>query len=106
VEPFQNKPVLFDDTCYFLPFQNHDEAEVTAKILNSEPCLRFISSLLFEDSKRPITVDLLERLNLHAIAEEAGLADEWAFVRNQQSLHSVEQPGLQVEFIMERAAKR
>src|ERR1035441_1472847 len=87
VEPFQNKPVLFDDTCYFLPFQNQEEASVVADILNSEPCLRFISSLLFVDSKRPITVELLERLNFHALAEEAGLADEWASARNQENFY-------------------
>jgi hypothetical protein len=102
VEPFQNKPVLFDDTCYFLPFQNEEEASVVADILNSEPCLRFISSLLFEDSKRPITVDLLERLNLHVLAEEAGLANEWASVRSQYIFTSNTKVDLQAEFIMER----
>jgi hypothetical protein len=105
VEPFQNKPVLFDDTCYFLSFQNEEEAKVIAEILNSEPCLRFISSLLFEDSKRPITVDLLQRLNLHAIAEEAGLADEWTSVRNERIFYSVERAGLQAEFIMDKPIK-
>lgn len=105
VKPFQNKPVLFNDTCYFLSFQNEEEAGVVADILNSEPCLRFISSLLFEDSKRPITVDLLQRLNLHAIAQEAGLADEWAFVRDQHSFNPVERAGLQAEFIMDRPIK-
>jgi hypothetical protein len=105
VEPFQNKPVLFDDTCYFLSFQNEEEAKVVADILNSEPCLLFISSLLFEDSKRPITVDLLQRLNLNAIAKEAGLADEWTSVRNQRSFYPVERAGFQAEFIMERPIK-
>jgi hypothetical protein len=102
VGPFQNKPVLFDDACYLLPFQNEEEGRVVADILNSEPCLRFISSLLFEDSKRPITVDLLERLNLHALAEEAGLGDEWSSVRNQHVFVSNVRSDLQAEFIMER----
>ena len=51
---------------------------VVTDILNSKPSLGFISSLLFEDSKRPITVELLQRLNLHAIAKVAGLAERWA----------------------------
>jgi len=105
VEPFQNKPVLFDDTCYFLSFQNEDEARVVADILNSEPCLLFISSLLFEDSKRPITVDLLQRLNLHAIAQEAELVDEWTSIRNQGNFYYVERAKPQAEFIMERPSK-
>ena len=102
VEPFQDKPVLFDDTCYFLSFQNEAEARVVADILNSEPCLRFISSLLFEDSKRPITVDLLQRLNLHAIAQEAGFSNEWTSVRNHRSSYPIEQVGWQSEFAMDR----
>ena len=106
IEPFENKPVLFDDTCYFLPFQNEGEAKVVAEILNSKPCLQFISSLLFEDSKRPITVELLERLNFHAIAEAAGLIDEWKSVRNQQSLYAEKQFDTQAEFIMERPVRR
>ncbi|HET7624750.1 MAG TPA: N-6 DNA methylase [Verrucomicrobiae bacterium] len=105
IEPFENKPVLFDDTCYFLPFQNEDEAKIVAEILNSRPCLQFISSLLFEDSKRPITVELLERLNLHAIAEAAGLADEWKSVRSQNSFYLENKIDTQAEFIMERAVK-
>lgn len=105
VEPFQNKPVLFDDTCYFLPFQNRNEAAVVAEILNSSPCLKFISSLLFEDSKRPITVELLQRLNLHAIAKESGLADEWAAIRNHMEAISERSSNLQAEFVMDRSMK-
>ncbi len=105
VKPFQNKPVLFDDTCYFLPFEIEDEAKVVTEILNSEPCLQFIASLLFEDSKRPITVDLLERLNIHAIAEEAGLLDQWTLVRNQKHFNPEGQTRFQAEFIMEQAIK-
>jgi hypothetical protein len=105
VAPFNDKPVFFDDACYFLPFHNLEETEVVAEILNSRPCLRFISSLLFEDSKRPITVDLLQRLNLYAIAEEAGLADRWASARDRHSFHSCESASLQAEFLMERPAQ-
>jgi hypothetical protein len=104
VAPCNDKPVFFDDACYFLPFHDSEEAEVVAEILNSRPCLRFISSLLFEDSKRPITVDLLQRLNLYAIAEEAGLADRWASARDRQSFHPCESASLQAEFLMDRPA--
>jgi hypothetical protein len=104
IAPFEDKPVFFDDACYFLPFQNPEEAKVVASILNSEPCLCFISSLLFDDSKRPITVELLQRLNLRAIAKEAGLSDEWESARNQQLVYSGAREGLQAEFIMEQPA--
>jgi hypothetical protein len=101
VGPFQDKPVFFDDACYFLPFQDPQLAQVVTDILNSKPSLGFISSLLFEDSKRPITVELLQRLNLHAIAEAAELAERWASARSQQIFYSSRPVGLQAEFLME-----
>jgi hypothetical protein len=99
--PHRDKPVFFDDTCYFLSFQDREEARVVTDILNSVPCLRFLSCLLFEGAKRPITVELLQRLNLHAIADEAGLAKEWALIRNQQYFYP-EPSESQAEFVMER----
>jgi hypothetical protein len=66
----------------------------------------FISALLFQDSKRPITVELLQRLNLHAIAESAGLSDRWVSVRNQRSYYGNGQSSLQAEFIMEQPLRK
>ncbi len=98
------KPVLFDDTCYFLPFENEGEARVVAEVLNSDECQEFLSSLSFTDSKRPVTVELLQRLNIRALAEDAGLADEWSASRNRGE-HYPEEPGsTQAEFVMERPA--
>ena len=103
VSPFRGKPTQLDDTCYFLPFDCLEEASVVADILNSAPCLRFISSLLFEDSKRPITVDLLQRLNIRAIAEEAGLVDRWTSVRERNPAGRIAVAELQAEFLMDRS---
>ena len=86
-----DKPVLFDDTCYFIPFDDETEARVVAEILNSQECQEFLESLSFTDSKRPITVELLERLNIRALAEDCGLADEWVAARNR-GVHYSEQP--------------
>ena len=69
--------MLLDDTCYFLSFDNRAEARVVANILNSAPCPQTVWALVFEDTKRPITVEILQRLNLKAIAGAAGLAEEW-----------------------------
>jgi hypothetical protein len=105
IGPVDEKPVLFDDTCYFLPFEDEREARVVAEILNSEECKEFLASLTFTDSKRPITVELLQRLNIRALAEDAGLADEWAASRNR-GVHYSEQPvSMQAELVMERPAK-
>jgi len=98
------KPVLFDDTCYFLPFENENEARVVAEILNSKICRQFLASLTFTDSKRPFTVELLQRLNIRAIAGEAGYADDWAASRNRDAHYPEQSLSLQPEFVMERPA--
>jgi len=77
VGPAEGKPVCFDDTCYFIPFEHEADARLVCDVLNSPQCRRFMASLVFTDSKRPVTVDLLQRLNIEAIAEEAGYGDKW-----------------------------
>ena len=37
VGPWLNRPVVFDDTCYYLSFSHEAEARVVAEILNSNP---------------------------------------------------------------------
>src|SRR5438094_680527 len=67
IGPHNDKPVFFDDASYYLSFEREDDARLIADVLNSAPGQLFISSLVFPDSKRPITVELLQRLNLAAI---------------------------------------
>lgn len=104
IGPVDDKPVLFDDTCYFLPFEDEREAEVVTEILNSDECREFLEALTFTDSKRPITVELLERLNIRALAEDAGLVGEWTASRNR-GLYAEQSVSMQAEFVMERPAK-
>lgn len=101
VGPSGGKPVIFDDACYFLPFENENEARVVAKILNSQVCREFLDSLIFTDSKRPITVELLQRLNIRAIAEEAGLEANWNSSREPAVRYSGSVVFAQAEFVME-----
>lgn len=104
VGPVDGKPVFFDDTCYFLPFDDEQEARIVAEILNSPACSEFLACLTFTDSKRPITVELLQRLNIRSLAEVAGLVGEWSAARNR-GVHYSEQPiSSQAEFVMERPA--
>jgi len=62
--PFEGKPVMLDDTCNFLSFDSFEEAEYVANLLNSETAQKFFSSRIFWDAKRPITVDLLNSLDI------------------------------------------
>lgn len=64
VRSVNNKPVMLDDTCYMLGFDNYDEALFTQRLLNSAPVQAFIRSLLFDDAKRVINKDLLMRVDL------------------------------------------
>ncbi|MCC9606091.1 hypothetical protein LOC68_19625 [Blastopirellula sp. JC732] len=73
-----DKPIVVDDTVYFLPCQSEREAQLLAKLLHSEPAQQFYASQIFWDAKRPITVDLLKRLDLQALAKELGAEDKLA----------------------------
>ena len=64
------KPVVLDDTCYFMPCRTQEEAVSIAEMLNSEIAQEFFSAFIFWDSKRPITAELLQRLDLLALAQE------------------------------------
>lgn len=61
------RPVVLDDTCYFLPFENSTHAALVTAILRSPECQAFIQSLVFWDAKRPITKKLLSHIDLFAL---------------------------------------
>lgn len=67
VGPHEGKPVLFDDTCYLAPCSSAEQACILAALLNDPGCLSFLNSLIFLDSKRPITKKVLQRLDLAAL---------------------------------------
>lgn len=63
------KPTIFDDTVYFLSFDEQQTAYRTFELLTSLPAIRFYSSLIFWDDKRPIKSSILNRLNLTVLAK-------------------------------------
>jgi hypothetical protein len=69
VGSYSNKPVMLDDTCYFISCYSEDEAYFIEKLLNSEICQNFLKSIIFFDAKRPITVEILKRIDLNKLAE-------------------------------------
>ena len=64
------KPVVLDDTCYFISCDSELEARFICELLNSDLCQRFLHSLVFTDAKRPITIDVLNRIDLKHLAEK------------------------------------
>ncbi|MBI4669043.1 MAG: hypothetical protein HY747_07630 [Elusimicrobia bacterium] len=76
VGEYCGKPIVLDDTCYFIPCASEKEARFICSLLNSDVCQRFLRSLVFFDSKRPVTIDILNRIDLSRLAEHANRADE------------------------------
>lgn len=60
----QAKPVVFDDTVYFISFETQTDALSTLEFLNSQPVIELLSSMIFWDEKRPIKTGVLNRLKL------------------------------------------
>lgn len=77
VKPIDDKPVMLDDTINFLSFDTEEEANFILSLLNSKPSLEFLESMIFWDGKRPITIDILRRLSLKAVAKEIGFLEKY-----------------------------
>jgi hypothetical protein len=76
VPPCDGRPVMVDDTCYSIPCKSRKEAEFLIELLETAPAQEFLQSLIFIDSKRPITIDVLRRLSLVELARKLGRLEE------------------------------
>ena len=66
--PLAGKPVMLDDTCYFLGFDNIEFAAYTTILLNSSLTKHFLEAITFPDAKRTFTKDVLMRIDLYTLA--------------------------------------
>ena len=76
VGPSEGRPVMVDDTCYSIPCATKEEASLLYELLSSDEATAFLNSLIFSDSKRPITVDVLRRLSIVELARVLRRLDE------------------------------
>ncbi|MEW6138358.1 MAG: SAM-dependent DNA methyltransferase [Thermodesulfobacteriota bacterium] len=74
IGPWEQTSVVLDDTCYFVPCQESEQAQLLFTLLSSKRARRFFQSLIFWDAKRPVTAAVLRRLDLKILARESGLA--------------------------------
>ena len=72
IGPIDGQPILLDDTCYFFPCDSEEECLCLYELVSSPLALEFWSSLVFWDSKRPITAKLLNLLDLASLAKKMG----------------------------------
>ena len=64
---FENKPIMVDDTCYFLSFNSIYDAAVVWLLLKSKQVKGFLNAIIFSEAKRPFTKEILQRLDLNKI---------------------------------------
>ncbi len=76
VPPVEGKPTMLDDTCYFIPCGSEEEAEFWQNELNSEDCVKFLSSLVFFDAKRPVSIEILRRIDFPTLAKMHGVLSQ------------------------------
>jgi len=69
IVPIENRPVMLDDTSYYLFFDKFQDAFFNWVLLSLESTKEFLSSIIFLDSKRPYTKDSLMRLDLGKLAK-------------------------------------
>lgn len=86
IGPVDDRPVQFDDTCYFIACSSAQQAALLACLLNHPFCIEFIHSIAFWDAKRPITKKLLQRIDLIALSQHL---DRQSLL--QQATHVIKQ---------------
>jgi hypothetical protein len=77
VGPVEGRPAVFDDTCYHLSCTSEDAARLLGELLRSEPASGLLRAFLFWDAKRPITTDVLQRLDLRRVATLLGRGERF-----------------------------
>lgn len=73
VTQFGNKPIMVDDTCYQLDFDDLKEAQLILDAINSNEIQSLLQSLVFKDAKRVVTKSLLMRLDLSQLCRDKDL---------------------------------
>lgn len=64
----RGRPTMLDDTCYFIGFDDERAARVALGRLRSEPAQAVLRALVFRDAKRPVTKEVLDRIDLRKLA--------------------------------------
>lgn len=90
VLPQNNKPIMLDDTCYFIGFDKIEYAVYACILLNSKTTKAFLKSITFLDAKRVFTKDILMRLdllNLANIIPKTEVEEQISFLNKEYRLN-------------------
>lgn len=106
IKPYEGKAIVLDDTVYFLPCWSESEALFVTNLLNSQPAQHFYRSMIFWADKRPITIEVLKKLNLRALSVELDCeADYLRFARRRRDNEKEKTEGQLSLGIAERTAR-
>lgn len=72
VSEFNGKPIIVDDTCYQLGFDDIETATRVFEALNSSEIQSLLKSLIFLDAKRVLTKGILMRLDVDRFCKDNG----------------------------------
>lgn len=75
VSPDDLKPIMLDDTCYFIGFDELKMAQIAHCLVNSDLVQFFLKSIIFSDSKRSINKDILMRIDFENAFENYTFED-------------------------------
>lgn len=64
-----DRPLMSDDTVYFISFDSYEMAYVAMLCLNSKKVQEFLKKISFSDSKRPYTKKVLSRIDFRKLIE-------------------------------------
>ncbi|MFX1296346.1 MAG: hypothetical protein ACFFD2_16025, partial [Promethearchaeota archaeon] len=79
--PINNKPVMLDDTCYYLSFNRFKDAFFTWLLLNTNDIKNFLISIVFLASKRPYTKEKLMRIKFSNLLETLAFEEIFNFYK-------------------------
>jgi hypothetical protein len=86
--PINGKSVMVDDTCNFISCENESEANILFCLLTDERTNIFLESIIFWDSKRPITTEILNLIDLTKIADNKYLDKHYCnLMRNNKTIN-------------------
>jgi hypothetical protein len=80
VLPNDDKPLMLDDTCYFLNFDDLETAVCVWATLNNVKTRQLLAALTFSDAKRVFTKDILKRIAIDKIAAEISFSEIAQFI--------------------------
>ncbi|MDN5273691.1 SAM-dependent DNA methyltransferase [Chloroflexus sp. MS-CIW-1] len=105
VPPFRGRPVVLDDTCYFFSCASEEECDFLYELVMSDPARAFWSAFIFWDAKRPITAQLLNLLDLIALARVLGKEGKIAQTLAERQLVAYTEEAYQRLLFREEAAE-